>query len=185
MGERLAADGIAVKSSLIRASVSIFDVLAKLGKEVHGKDTQQVLCPNPQHPERRPSARAYADSNHVHCFGCGRTWDPVQLVALVQGTSLESAVEWISLHFQLADLGTMAPTVIGTIVGSTKRDFGQLVTHVAGCILKGRSTMAAMTFHRCWLAFDQAVVTYHAGKMGADEFEQAMRDIGDVAQGGS
>ena len=182
MADQLQADGVAIKASILRVAVSIFDVLTKLGKEVHGKDTQQVLCPNPQHPERRPSARAYADSNHVHCFGCGRTWDPVQVVALVQGTSLESAVEWLSLHFQLPDLGSMAPTVIGTIIKAQTVDFTALVQHVSGLILRNRERMGAQTFHRCWLAFDSAVVGHHHKQMDAEDFEAALRSIGEAAQ---
>lgn len=182
MANQLAADGLAIKASIIKASVSIFDVLRKLGKEVEGKETQQILCPNPQHPERRPSARVYDDSNHVHCFGCGRTWDPVAVVALVQGISQDAAVEWISLHFQLPDLGSMAPTVIGTIFKNKKPNFGQLVEHVAALILAHRDRMGAQTFHRCWLAFDTALVAHQHGQMDTESFEDAMRDIGAVAQ---
>lgn len=183
MSSPLAADGLAVKASIIKASVSVFDVLRKLGKEVDGKVTQQILCPNPQHPERRPSARVYEDSNHVHCFGCGRTWDSVALVSLVQGVSAEAAIEWISLHFQLPDLGSMAPTVIGTIIRQAKPNFGQLVEHVAAVILAHRDRMGASAFHRCWLAFDTAVVSYQAKTLDAEDFADAMRQIGDVAKG--
>lgn len=182
MASPLAADGLAIKASIIKASVSVFDVLRKLGKEVDGKATQQILCPNPQHPERRPSARVYEDSNHVHCFGCGRTWDNVALVMLVQGVSAEAAIEWLALHFQLPDLGSMAPTVIGTIIKQAKPNFGALAEHVAATILAHRDRMGASAFHRCWLAFDTAVVSYQTKAMDAEDFEEAMRQIGDAAK---
>lgn len=182
MADQLAADGLAIKANIIKAAVSIFDVLAKLGKEVQGKETQQILCPNPQHPERRPSARVYEDSNHVHCFGCGRTWGPVDVVRLVRGISEEAAVEWLSLHFALPDLGSMAPTVIGTIVGHKRPDYGSLVTHISGLIVRYRERMGASRFHRCWLALDTAVVSYTKGKMDAEDFELALHDISVEAQ---
>lgn len=42
-------------------------------------------CPSPDHDDRDPSARYYADAHTVHCFGCGRTWDVFDLVGMVDG----------------------------------------------------------------------------------------------------
>lgn len=179
---RLAADSLAVKASIIKASVSIFDVLRKLGKEVEGKETQQMLCPNPDHVERRPSARVYEDSNHVHCFGCGRTWDPIGVVKLVQKVGDEAAIEWLSLHFSLPDLGSMAPTVIGAIVKQTRPDFAQLVTHTSALIHRRRKELGASNWHRAWLAFDTALVAHGKNQMPDDDFEEAMAQIGAFVQ---
>lgn len=179
---RLAADSLAVKASVIKASVSIFDVLRKLGKDIEGNETQQMLCPNPDHVERRPSARVYADSNHVHCFGCGRTWDPIGVVKVVQRVPDEAAIEWLQLHFALPDLGSMAPTVIGTIVKQDRPDFAHLTAHTARLIRQGRATMGAASWHRAWLAFDTALVAHGKRQMSDEDFEEAMAQIGTFVQ---
>ena len=44
-------------------------------------------CPNPDHDDREPSAKYYADKHQVHCFGCEQTWDVFQLVGMVGGIS--------------------------------------------------------------------------------------------------
>jgi hypothetical protein len=179
---RLAADGLAVKASIIKASLSIFDVLRKLGKDVEGKETQQILCPNPQHPERRPSARVYEDSNHVHCFGCGRTWDPVGVVKVVKGLSDEGAVEWLSLHFALPDLGSMAPTVIGTIIKRDAPDYARLIEHTAAQIGQQRGVLSASAWHRAWLAFDHALVGYEKKQLDGEALAETMAQIGQFVQ---
>ena len=42
-------------------------------------------CPLPDHDDRTPSARYYANGHTVHCFGCGRTVDVFTLVGALDG----------------------------------------------------------------------------------------------------
>jgi hypothetical protein len=175
-------ESLAVQASLVRASVSIFDVLRTLGLMVDGSATQQILCPNPEHPERRPSARVYEDSNHVHCFTCGRTWDPLTLVRLVRRVGEAQALDWLSLHFALPDVGTMAPAVVGTLIKGHGPDYTGLAEHVAQTIRECRSTMAPEVWHRVWLAFDQAGWLYAQRQIRPSDYREALVEIAREAQ---
>lgn len=52
------------------------------------------LCPNPAHPDRRPSWSMLDDGSH-HCFSCGFGGGPWELVAAVRGCTLAEAGAWL------------------------------------------------------------------------------------------
>ena len=52
-----------------------------------------LLCPF--HAEGTPSMRYYADSNRVHCFGCGENVDGIALVSRLKGLTLLQAAQYI------------------------------------------------------------------------------------------
>lgn len=47
--------------------------------------SRRFRCPSPDHKDATPSAMYYADSQTVHCFGCGVTWDIFSLVGMLEG----------------------------------------------------------------------------------------------------
>lgn len=64
----------------------------KLEGEEHG-DELYILCPNPKHPDRKPSCHVNMKSGLFHCFACGIGGDLADLTALVLQVGRETAVE--------------------------------------------------------------------------------------------
>lgn len=51
----------------------------------------QILCPF--HNEKTPSCKVYSD--HIHCFGCGKTLDTIGYVMETQGLSFIDSVKFL------------------------------------------------------------------------------------------
>lgn len=166
-------DGLRVRALVIRQSVTIFEVLAALGRKLEGEGTQQILCPNPQHPERRPSARVYEDSNHVHCFACGRTWDAVGLVQTVRGCGFAEAIVWLEVAFGIntAD-GLLMVEALADV--RPRRDVNAQFAACEGRIRGAKARLGAAQYHRLWLVLDTARERWETGRLDVDDLDEVL-----------
>lgn len=166
-------DGLRVRALVIRRSVTIFEVLAALGRKVEGETTQQILCPNPQHPERRPSARVYEDSNHVHCFACGRTWDAVGLVQTVRGCGFAEAIVWLEVAFGIGTVdGLLMVEALADL--QPRRDVNAQFAACEARIRSARSRLGATQYHRLWLVLDTARERWETGRLDVDDLDEVL-----------
>lgn len=69
-----------------------------LERELGVMDLQRSFrCPNPDHDDSNPSAKYYPDSQTVHCFGCGKTWDVFSLVGTLHSlASFPEQAKWLA-----------------------------------------------------------------------------------------
>ena len=59
--------------------------------ETNGIRTDRFFqCINPEHPDRHPSMKYY-DDNHVHCFGCGCTYDLIDVISVCEHLDKKAA----------------------------------------------------------------------------------------------
>jgi hypothetical protein len=164
------ADGLRVRALVLKEAVTIFEALRALGRGVDGEGTQQILCPNPQHPERRPSARVYEDSNHVHCFACGRTWDVVGLVEVVRGCGFAEAVVWLEAAFGIgAADGLLMVAALADL--QPRRDVVTMFEMCEGRIRAAKVALGPSKYHRLWLALDTARERFETGRLGVDDLD--------------
>jgi hypothetical protein len=72
-------------------------ILHELGLAGHHVIAGKLRCPSPDHEDRTPSAQAYADDRggHVHCYGCGRHWDLVNVLVELRGMTMREALEHV------------------------------------------------------------------------------------------
>lgn len=62
------------------------DYLRASGVEIDTTKRPPILrCPSPDHADESPSAIYYADSLHVHCPVCAKTWDIFDCAGLIHG----------------------------------------------------------------------------------------------------
>lgn len=70
------------------------------GTDVEEDSVQNISCPLHGGEDKNPSARIYPSSNKIHCWGCGKTRDSIQVVrdALAQegDTSFKDVIDWLS-----------------------------------------------------------------------------------------
>ena len=171
-----AEDGLRVRALVIRQAVTIFEVLRALGREVEGEGTQQILCPNPEHPERRPSARVYEDSHHVHCFACGRTWDAVGLVQVVRGCGFAEAVAWLEAGFGIGTAdGLLMVEALADL--QPRRDVPAAFAAAEGRIRAAKRAVGASRYHRLWLALDTARAQWETGRLAVTDLDEVLGAI--------
>ena len=72
-------------------------ILHELALAGHHVVAGKLRCPSPDHEDRTPSAQAYADDRggHVHCYGCGRHWDLVNVLVELRGMTMRQALEHV------------------------------------------------------------------------------------------
>ena len=72
-------------------------IIHELALAGHHVIAGKLRCPSPDHEDRTPSAQAYADDRggHVHCYGCGRHWDLVDVLVELRGMTMRHALEHI------------------------------------------------------------------------------------------
>ena len=59
--------------------------------ELHGIDTSKLFrCLNPEHNDANPSMK-YFDDNKVYCFGCGASYNLVDVISIMEGLDKKEA----------------------------------------------------------------------------------------------
>ncbi len=168
--------GLKARIERIKATVSIFDVLDAVGKRADHASTHQIKCP--VHRDKTPSARVYAETNHIFCFRCAKSWDVVALVAEIQRTTTPDACSWLETRFALAPMGTISPQLVGAALAATVRpDFSESVKELEKLIQSCRDSMGANHFHKAWIALDLAQAAYGAGGLDVQGFVKTLADI--------
>ena len=82
----------------LRGLKSISQVARELGMKIdHGRTT----CP--WHADQHPSLVCSDRRNTCHCFACGHTADPIELVMQVRGVGFREACEWLAADHVLPD----------------------------------------------------------------------------------
>lgn len=77
----------------IKDDVSIHDLCDEMGIKYLSRDKeQQISCPF-HGADRNASARIYPDSNSIHCFYCGETWDVISFWARANEWWVEEGAE--------------------------------------------------------------------------------------------
>lgn len=102
---------------VIEASVSMPDLAEELGLEIQRNGTNlYVLCPNPEHNDRRASNCVLYDKN-AYCFACHKSWDAIGLVMEVRHCNFMEAVAFLSDLYGLginfkSDVKPVPPLII-------------------------------------------------------------------------
>jgi len=95
------------RSDRIRAEIPILRLLEDYGYHVSADmdREQQFSCDlHGDGFDRKPSARAYTDTNTWYCFTCDRIRDPIQTVREKEGVDFWSAVKLLELKYKLPAL---------------------------------------------------------------------------------
>jgi len=76
-------------------SVPMELVLAEAGFNVPEKDGDvQLRCPlHGDGQDQTPSARLFRESNHLYCWGCSKSYDPIDVIQLIHKLAFAPAVE--------------------------------------------------------------------------------------------
>ncbi|MDA0700329.1 MAG: CHC2 zinc finger domain-containing protein [bacterium] len=72
-------------------------IIHELERSGHHVVGGRLRCPSPDHEDRTPSAYAHPDDRggHVHCYGCGRHWDLVDVLTEIRGMTMREALEHV------------------------------------------------------------------------------------------
>lgn len=95
------------RADRINEEVSILDVLASYGYEIHtGYDgEQQFRCDlHGTGHDNKPSARVYPDSNSTYCWACDRSRDPIAYVIEKEGVEFMDALKRLEDKYGLPPL---------------------------------------------------------------------------------
>lgn len=138
----------------------------------------QMSCPNPDHPDRHPSARFYssgqfADGGKVHCFTCAKTWDMVGLVQLVHGLSFPDAVAWLEDQF-LVQTGDDVTMVAATLRRRGASDCTGLTALVETTVHAARPHCTIEQYAKLWRAYDVACHGFATRKLDEATFVAAL-----------
>ena len=83
----------------IKRSVHVYELLSKLGIDYGYSFTHQIICPF--HDDIRPSARVYHETDSIHCWTCGQSWDVIGIVKQAKGFSFFDALDWLERNFEI------------------------------------------------------------------------------------
>lgn len=158
----------------VREHASVEGVLDLLGHPP--QPDGQLSCPSPTHPDRHPSARVYADTRKVHCFGCGSTWDVIGLVQTVQGVSFSEAIAFLEQAFDITD-ATDAGLVRSVLARAPAGNHAGLMDAVRDTLLRARTRMSLPQYARLWRAYDTTRHGFAARTLDEDTFVAAMERI--------
>lgn len=158
----------------VREHASVEGVLDMLGVEV--QPDGQLSCPSPTHPDRHPSARVYADTRKVHCFGCGSTWDVIGLVQMMQGLGFSEAVAFLEQAFDITE-ATDAGLVRSVLARAPAGNHAGLMDAVRDTILRARTRMTVLQYARLWRAYDTTRHGFAARTIDEDTFVASMERI--------
>ena len=153
------SDAWALRAMAIREQVSMADVFTMVDCDAGRGGVMR--CPNPAHTDAHPSAKFYADSDKVHCFTCGQTWDVIGIVMLRHGLSFPDAITAIEQAFGLAE-ATDASLVGAVLRRHGHVDCSQLLELTERRVLSSRGRCALPQYARLWRAYDTARVQYGA-----------------------
>lgn len=161
-----------LRTTRLQTQIKVPKLLAHLNKRaVEG--TAQIYCPNPDHPERRASARIYEATNSVHCFKCGKTWDIVGLAALIRQTGRDEAIDWLERAFNLPPIGQSAVDMVSSLVQ------GQLPASEMGAMMQrlrlAKRSMPKAQYLRAWVLFD----AWREGQLDPETAEQVRETLND------
>ena len=101
-----------------RTALTIRDAMDLLEISHDGGD--KIACLDHNHDDSNPSMHIYED--HLHCFGCGKRLDVIDLVRDVKGYSFRDSLQWIA-----GQSGLPSPEFTGAIEDHwvSRRDINQ------------------------------------------------------------
>lgn len=136
------------KERVSRASkfLSTFDALVRAGVEIPDEETSyQVKCPF-HGADNRPSARYYASSDgnsaHFYCFKCRLRLTGPEILAKVEGKSLESVLRSIEIKHNL-------PLEKPIEIEVKEVDLTKLIDYCESKIKRCRKRMSLESFLEC------------------------------------
>lgn len=96
------------RADRIRSEVSLLDVLASYGYNVHsdgGDREQQFSCDlHGDGQDSKPSARVYPETQRWYCFACATSRDAIQTVREKEGLDFHAACDHIEKRYNLPTL---------------------------------------------------------------------------------
>lgn len=126
--------------------------------------------------DRKPSARAYTDTNTWYCFTCDRLRDPIQTVREKEGVDFWSAVKFLELKYKLPVLPweqdqdfekDIQKEILTTLHQAQEQTFEEVADRLSTMltrISKGRELDLYQVTH-LWSAYDLIKAQHEIGKM--------------------
>lgn len=155
--------------------VSIFRVMEALGVYDGGEETtRQMLCP--VHSDSRPSARVYAEENRVHCFTCGRGWEPLALVMAVQKVDAAQAENWILDTFGLRTSASFQARLRASLAPPSVKP-AALVEYTEQQLRQSRARLTREQFTKLAVAIDMVGLQFRDRVIDVAQFEASLKRI--------
>jgi hypothetical protein len=98
-----------VEASDIKANCNILQVAYDWGVDVYPRGRRYgIYCPNPDHHDRNlGNCFLYEDKNFFHCFACGASGGPIDLVMMLDRIDFKEAVNKLGRRYGLVSTKTI------------------------------------------------------------------------------